>query len=289
MYKVKTIDILNGARCKVILNGNDIGNYDCHKKEEESDAPNLFAGNVVKTEINKIKVVINKMEKDISPNDKVELIIYKRDGENYYKAEVFECVLDEYSKVYKDYVALISELNVEKITKEMYDNINATTINWAKIKVSDGKTKDDMFEYLCNDIMKKIKEPLVESFHSNSYDDGRDWEWKWSCTDWKDERIEMPTLKVIMQCKYSKDCQNISKKEIWEELVKCIEHFPDDYFFVTNREMSTSVRKWWDEISKELYSHSKARYIPFRLHLINRYDLEYLINKYYDIKKKYFL
>ena len=98
----------------------------------------------------------------------------------------------------------------------------------------------------------------------------------------------MPTLKVIMQCKYSENCKKITKTEIWDELVKSIEHFPDDYILITNREITVSVQDWWNTISKELYNNSKTKFIPFRLHLINRNDLEYLINKYYDIKKKYF-
>lgn len=145
-----------------------------------------------------------------------------------------------------------------------------------------------MFEELCKDIIRKIKEPLAGMFHCDSSDGGRDWEWEWSCTEWDDERIKMPTLKVIMQCKYSQSCKNISKTEIWNELVKVIEHFPDDYIFITNREMTASVQDWWNAISKELYNHTKTKYIPFRIHLINRHDLEYLVNKYYDIKKKYF-
>lgn len=288
MDKTEKIDILNGANCKIILNGKDIGNYECHKKEEISDGPNLFAQDGVGTEIKNIKVVIKKIEKKISQNDKVELIIYKRDGENYYKTDVPDCSLEEYSKEYKDYTTTISNLKVEKITKNDYEILDSTKIEWDKIKVPKGKRKDDMFEELCKDIMMKIKEPLTGGFHSNSYDGGRDWQWEWSCVEWEDECIKMPVLKVIMQCKYSQNCDSISKTEIWNELVKCIRYFPDDYFFVTNREMTTDVQNWWDEISKELYNNSKKNYIPFRLHLIKRNDLEHLVNKYYDIKKKYF-
>lgn len=288
MDKTEKIDILNGANCKVILNGKDIGNYECYKKEEISDGPNLFAQDGTGKEINNIKVVIRKVDKDISQNDKVELVIYKRDGENYYKAEVPDCRLEGYSKEYKDYATPISDLLIEEITKDEYEVINSDVIDWNKIKVPKEKRKDDAFEELCKDIITKIKEPLTGGFHCNSYDGGRDWEWEWSCTDWEDECIKIPTLKVIMQCKYSESCKKITKTEIWEELVKSIEHFPDDYILVTNREMTVSVQDWWSTISEELYKHSKTKYIPFRLHLINRSDLEYLINKYYDIKKKYF-
>lgn len=288
MDKVKGIDILNGANCKIILNGRDIGNYGCYKKEEIANGPNLFAQDMTGTERNNIKVVINKIEEDISQTDKIELIIYKRDKENYYKANISKCRLEEYSKEYRDYVVSISDLQIEEITKEEYNNLNSDVIEWDKIKVPKGKKKDDAFENLCQDIMRKIKEPHSGGFHCNSYDSGRDYQWEWSCVEFEDKVIDMPCLSVIMQCKYSKTCKKITKKEIWEELVKSIEHFPDDYILVTNREMTGSVQDWWKKISKELSSHTKTKYIPFRLHLINREDLEYLINKYYDIKKKYF-
>lgn len=139
MDRKKKIDILNGANCKVIVNGKDIGNYECQKKEEISDGPNLFAQSGTETEINNVKVVIKKIEKDILQNDKVKLIIYKRDGENYYKAEIPECRLEEYSKVYKDYVTPIWDIEVEQITKEEYESLNSDMIDWNKIKVPKGK------------------------------------------------------------------------------------------------------------------------------------------------------
>ena len=167
MDKMKNKDILNGANCKIILNGKDIGNYLCHKKEEISDVPNLFAQDGTRTEINNIKVVIKKVEKDILQNDKVELIIYKRDGENYYKADVHECILEEYNKEYNDYVTSISDLQIEEITKGEYESIDSDEIDWNKIKVPKGKEKDDIFEELCQDLIRKIKEPLTGIFHCN--------------------------------------------------------------------------------------------------------------------------
>mgnify|MGYP001623976330 FL=1 len=88
-------------------------------------------------------------------------------------------------------------MQIEEITKDEYEVINSDEIDWNKIKVPKGKRKDDAFEELCKDIIIKIKEPLTGGFHCNSYDGGRDWEWEWSCTDWKDERIKMPILKVV--------------------------------------------------------------------------------------------
>ncbi len=99
----------------------------------------------------------------------------------------------------------------------------------------------------------------------------------------------MTYFKVILQFKYSESCKNITQKEIWEELTKCVRYFPDDYILVTNREMTKEVQDWWKDISNGVFQNPNTKYyIPFRLHLINRYDLEGLVNRYYDIKKKYF-
>ena len=90
-----------------------------------------------------------------------------------------------------------------------------------------------------------------------------------------------------MQCKYSENMNtNITKTEIWDEIVKVLQYNPNHYIVFTNRNITTSFNDWWNEVTS--IEGRRKKYIPFSIHMVGRDDIEKLLNMWHDTRDKYF-
>lgn len=183
---------------------------------------------------------------------------------------------------------------IETISEQQYNEIlekGTIAIEWENIKENiNGKivSKDKAFELLCLDLINQIRNTKENDFHPLvGADGGIDYEWDWPSVDTNIDFLDLPKVKWIMQCKYSKDINTeIKIEEIWANIVQVMQYKPDHYIIATNRKRKKSFKDWWD--NKEELSGKKISFIPFSLHFFTRENIERLLNMYTDIKKKYF-
>ncbi|WP_102694006.1 restriction endonuclease [Rummeliibacillus pycnus] len=184
-----------------------------------------------------------------------------------------------------------SEFHITKSDKESYERFSEYTrkLNWREIKLPKeyaGKDKVDeagAFEALCLDIISHWGGQNIEII-GKGQDRGRDGEFKIAAYSW------IPILtnysnSWILQCKYSKDYDNLSVREIYEEVVKVLMHKPDYYLLMTNRKITSDFKDWFEKALKENKYH-----IPFKCILINKTQIEQILAdpEMSYIKRKYF-
>ena len=185
----------------------------------------------------------------------------------------------------------LSDISISVVTEFEYEEFQKkkNQIDWKKIKLADnlaGKdsvTEADAFEAMCQEIVEKWGAKDFERIGKGA-DRGRDGTFKISADSW----IPIVTGYAntwILQCKYSKDYSNLQIDEIYKELVKVIMHKPDYYLLMTNRKVTNDFLDWFKQSLQ-----NSTYYIPFKCILIDRQQIEYILEHpdMSRIKKKYF-
>ena len=184
-----------------------------------------------------------------------------------------------------------SEFLITNTNEKSYEEFLEYTqkLNWKAIKLPEefaGKDKVDeagAFEALCLDIISHWGGKNLEII-GKGQDRGRDGEFKIAAYSW------IPILtnysnSWILQCKYSKEYDNIQIGEIYEEVAKVLMHKPDYYLLMTNRKITNDFKDWFEKTLQDNKYH-----IPFKCVLINRTQIEQILAdpEMSYIKRKYF-
>lgn len=285
---------LNGADCLVYSNdGKYKGNFLCVIQIEKSQNIENLMNNTLGN-IRKVTVVIKNVRESLA---NCKLTIFNNIEGEFYAFKNYEVKTEGYNGEdawFNDYEENITS-KIEKITREEYEQLKTKgilNVEWNKIKTlicDEIVSKDKAFEYLCVDLINKIKVTKEGNFHPRGGTDaGRDYIWKWSAIENINiDFLDLPDDIWIMQCKYSQNPkEKLTQTEVWNEIVKVIQHNPNHYIIFTNRNITTAFKDWWDRVS-ELDSR-KSNFIPFSLHMVGREDIEKLLNLWHDIKEKYF-
>ena len=285
---------LNGANCLVYLNdGRYVGSYLCIIEIENNEIVESLINHPI-ANTKKVKIIVKNIRKSLS---NCKLTIFNNIKGEFYALKNYEVktegINDEDAWFIDEEENIISK--IKKITKEDYEQLKTTgilNIEWDKIKTlinGDNVSKDKAFEYLCTDLINTIKPVKEGNFHPRGGTDaGRDYIWKWSAIDNPNiDFLDLPNETWIMQCKYSENPkQKLIRTEVWDEIVKVIQHNPNHYIIFTNRNITAQFKDWWDEVSR--LDSRENKFIPFSLHLVGREDIERLLNLYHEIKEKYF-
>lgn len=233
----------------------------------------------------KIKELDAKFE-----DDEYKICSIVNSDENYYKLEVSSAKLEN------DNGKLKGKLHFDNITitlsdKESYIEFVAYTqkINWKDISLPEGYAGKDKvdeagaFEALCLDIVKHWGGKNLEIIGKGP-DRARDGAFKVTAYSW------IPILTDysndwILQCKYSKEYNNLQISEVYDEVTKVLMHKPDYFLLMTNRKISSDFNDWFEAALKENKYH-----IPFKCILINKTQLEQILAEpeMSYIKRKYF-
>lgn len=284
---------LNGANCIVYTSdGIYKGIYTCCIEIDD----NQDMGILTNTPINPrgVKILIKGVKESLID---CKLTMYNHRNDMYIALRDY-VVKDE--KFDDDEVWVIDDeqnikSKIEKISKEEYENLKTQEINyidWKNINTNiNGEeiAKDKAFEILCSELINEIKMTKEGTFHPmGGGDAGRDYIWKWPMIDKVNiEFLDLPDEVWIMQCKYSENVdKKLKQEEIWNEIIKVIQHNPNHYIIFTNRKITTSFYDWWNGICE--FDNRRRKFIPFTLHLVGREDIEKLLNLCPNVKEKYF-
>lgn len=285
---------LNGANCLIYSNdGIYKGKSICVIQIEEGQViENPMSASM--GNIKKIKIVVKNIKESLK---NCKLTIFNESNGKYYALKNYEVRIENFND--EDAWASDIEENIvpkiKEIPKEEYEQLKTkgiTNIEWSRIKTTicgENMTQDKAFENLCVDLINRIKITKEGSFHPRGGSDaGRDYIWKWPEIDNTSiDYLDLPSNTWVMQCKYSADpTQKLTQVEVWNEIVKVIQHNPNHYVIFTNRNITTSFKDWWDKTSE--LDGRKSKFIPFSMHMVGRDDIEKLLNLWHDIKEKYF-
>lgn len=284
---------LNGANCLVYSeDGKYKGEYTCVVEIED----NQNMGILENTSISNRETTMHiKNMPDSLMN--CRLIIFNCHNGNYY---VLRDYVVKNEKVGTDEVVINDDeqniiSKIESVDESEYQRLKTkeiNNINWNNINTNingNTLTKDKVFENLCVDLINAIKLAKEGAFHPNGgLDAGRDYIWKWSAIDnAKIDFLDLPDEIWVMQCKYSENPKQVlTRTETWNEIVKVLQHNPNHYIIFTNRKITAGYYDWWNGIAN--LDERKSKFIPFTLHLVNKDNLEKLLDIFPTIKEKYF-
>ncbi len=285
---------LNGADCLIYSNdGIYKGKYVCFIEVEDNQDMGILRETPISNK--RVNIIIKNIKESLM-NCKLTIFNYR--NSNYFALKNY---IVKNEKIDNDEVWINDDeqnikSKIEQIEQEEYERLKTkgiSYIEWNNINIKLGKenlSKDKSFEYLCVDLINKIKIPKEGDFHPRGgTDEGRDYIWKWPTIDNpKINYLDLPEEKWVMQCKYSENPNTkLTKTEVWDEIIKVVQHNPSHYIIFTNRNITTSFYDWWTKITE--LDNRKSKFIPFTLHLVGRENIEKLLNLWPDIKEKYFM
>lgn len=162
-------------------------------------------------------------------------------------------------------------------------------LNWSEILIPNGcvggdtATQADAFESLCQELVQLWGAKSFGAIGKGT-DRGRDGTFKIVADSW----IPITTNysnSWILQCKYSDSYRNLEITEIYKEMVKVLMHKPDYYLLMTNRKKTNDFSDWLENLAD-----NKDYYIPYKIVLIERQQLEHILSlpKTASLKRKYF-
>ena len=285
---------LNGAKCLVYSkDGIYKGMYICVIQIEENQEIGVLMNNSLGN-MKKVTILVKDIKESLFD---CKLTIVNGICGKFYALKNYEVTLEGING--EDAYFCDEETNItsriKEISEEEYKQLTTNGISdilWNKIRTSingENMTKDKAFEYLCEDLINRIKLAKEGNFHPRGGNDGgRDYTWKWSAIDNPNiDYLDLPEDMWIMQCKYSEEPKKkLRQTEVWDEIIKVIQYNPNHYILFTNRDITTAFKNWWDGISK--LDGRNSKFIPFSLHIVYREDIERLLNLWHDIKNKYF-
>ena len=185
----------------------------------------------------------------------------------------------------------VEDISILEVTESDYHDFSSLNqqLDWKKIRIPiELKGKDkvdeaDAFEALCLDIIGEWGAKNIDRIGKGP-DRARDGCFKVEAHSWI-PIITDYSNSWILQCKYSKDYDNLQIDDIYKEAIKVIMHKPDYYLLMTNRKLSSDFYDWFREGIHEI-----QYYIPFKCILIDRQQIESVLAMptMSHIKKKYF-
>ncbi|MEK4081552.1 hypothetical protein [Solibacillus sp. FSL K6-1126] len=236
------------------------------------------------------KLSITIKELDVKAlNDNYKLFSIVNLNSNYYKLEISRIDLENSDGKLKG-KAELNKIRISLTTLDDYEHFRTYTqsINWGKIKLPDefaGKDKVDeagAFEALCLDIIKEWGGKNLEIIGKGA-DRARD-----GCF-YVDAHAWIPIItdysnRWVLQCKYSKDYNNLLISEIYDEITKVLMHKPDYFLLMTNRKITNDFLDWFNALKDTKY------HIPFKCILINKTQIEQVLAEpgMSHLKRKYF-
>lgn len=284
---------LNGANCQVYSkNGVYNGRYTCIVQIEDNEKNGILGNMPVSGR--KEYIIIKNIKESLKD---CKITIYNCHKNEYIVLKNYEV---QNERIENDGIYIFDDeqnitSRIENITKDEYDKLQTqgvSIIDWRNIttEINGQKvSKDKSFEYLCSDLINKMKIVKEGNFHpQGGTDGGRDYIWMWPIVDNMEiDFLDLPSEKWVMQCKYSESTNTkLKKTEVWDEIVKVIQHNPSHYIIFTNRNITTSLFDWWKEVSK--FDNRRKKFIPFSLHLVNKDDIERMLDIWPSIREKYF-
>lgn len=284
---------LNGANCIVYMSdGTYKGKYTCCLEIVDNQNMGILTNTPIDSKM--VKILI-KGAKESLINCKLTMYNHR---ENTYMALKDYVVLNE--KFDNEEVWITDDeqnikSRIEEISKEEYERLETQEIDyidWENINTKltgEEIAKDKAFENLCSELINEIKMTKEGTFKPRGGGDaGRDFVWRWPAIDKVNINfLDLPDELWVMQCKYSEDInKNLSRVEIWDEIIKVIQHKPSHYIIFTNKNITSAFYDWWNSISE--FDNRRSKFIPFTLHFVGREDVEKLLNLCPSIKERYF-
>lgn len=241
-------------------------------------------------ESNSLTIKISNLElNDIDNPDNIYCVI-KDELEDCFELEVSNLLFEKNSSVLTTHIDLI-QINVLKVNELKYiDYCNSDFIfDWSNIKIpsncmgKDRANEADAFESLCRDMILKWGASSFEGIGKGA-DGGKDGVFDITVASWIPQITRQPD-KWILQCKYSKNYDNMKRTEVYDEMVKVITYNPDYYLIMTNRKITDQFQQWFNNISQ-----GRVVTIPFKSILINREQMESYLRdpSMIEIRNKYF-
>lgn len=223
----------------------------------------------------------------------VHIMIKYADEDQYFKLTCKEANFSNlYGNLKSTEIVEMSNLDnhfkIEEATKAEYESFENQSLNfdWANIIIPpncSGDSQADAFEDLAQDLLNHLKVQNYERI-SKGRDNGRDGEFEMDLAGWL-PRVSAPT-KWIVQCKYSKNKNNLTQSDIHTEMINILKYKPDFYLLITNRNLTEGFKDWF----KNINGISNPDHIPIKRVLLQREDIEGILSegKYQSIRKKYF-
>ncbi|NMC32402.1 MAG: hypothetical protein GYA36_08100 [Veillonellaceae bacterium] len=276
--------VLRGKDCELIdVAGSVIGYAKCTVESAESDLGlSKPKREIVPSRAGAIEIhvfdVVNASD-DFPDHTKAIRALSQENEKIFYEYEFFNVAST--STASGHYVFNASGSSTKLVPRDRFNEVvgQNRVVDWSKIKCFDcAPTPADAFEALCREILLKSPYYSDREFIGTGVDRGRDGEYYFTEKPFPNKEKK---VKCILQCKYSSSPTTaIKQAEIHDELVKIEQHTPRYYVLATNRKITSDFRDW--------YCSEGLNKFHFEKILVNREELEYLIQSDSALWSKYF-